>query len=182
MARSSSQTKALLPLLKASPFTNASRIVWTSSFLGDDSPPIDFNDLQCVETLKSYDVSKRQVDLLAASLDKQLRDEGAGVRSLVADPAVTATEIFRPQLGLLLYQLMMFAFYFVSCPACCLLNVGLPADTVPLAHIRTAGSARLQLAEPPDRPAVRNDRLCPRRPPTRLARPDDTVDEPIWRG
>lgn len=116
LTRSSSplkQTQALLPQLQASPF-NESRIVWTSSHLGDGSPPVDLSDIQCLETLKSYDVSKRQVDLLSASLDKRLCAEGAGVRSLVADPAVTATEIFRPQLGVVLYQLMMFAFYFVS--------------------------------------------------------------------
>lgn len=151
--------------------------MWTSSFLGDDSPPIDFSDLQCVKTLKSYDVSKRQVDLLAASLDKQLRDEGAGVRSLVADPAVTATEIFRPQLGLLLYQLMMFAFYFVSF-VCTLGKLSTPSDSSSALR-DIVGPARLQLAEPSDQPALGHDRIRPRCLAARLARPDDALDKPL---
>lgn len=87
--------------------------------LSSGVPVIDLDDVQCLTTDKSYERSKRQTDVLSAWLDRDLQrqstsaDPVEGPRSLVCDPAVTATEIFRPQLGFLLYQLMMAAFYFV---------------------------------------------------------------------
>ncbi|CDZ96536.1 C-3 keto reductase [Phaffia rhodozyma] len=105
-------TKALLPHIQRSPF-HSPRIIWTSSLLGSNAPKLNLSDLQCIESLRSYEESKRQVDLLCASLDRELASQPLGIRCITGDPAVTATEIFRPQLGFWLYQAMMFAFYFV---------------------------------------------------------------------
>ena len=105
------QANSLLPLLLASPFP--SRTIWTSSHLTSVAPKLDLTDIQCVRTAKSYEISKRQIDLLSTELDRRLDGKG---RSIVCDPAVTATEIYRPQLGVVLYQLMMLAFYMVSPP------------------------------------------------------------------
>jgi hypothetical protein len=111
------QANALLPLLTSSPFP--SRTIWTSSHLTSVAPQLDLTDLQCVRTAKSYEISKRQIDVLSTDLDRRLRETGSGEgRSIVCDPAVTATEIYRPQLGVVLYQLMMLAFYMVRSLFC----------------------------------------------------------------
>ncbi|KAL7417321.1 hypothetical protein BDY24DRAFT_166273 [Mrakia frigida] len=102
---------SFLPLLLASPLPP--RVIWTSSFTSSIAPALDLEDLQCIKTDKSYEATKRQIDLLSESLDKTLQDGPSEGRSILCDPAVTASEIYRPQLGIFLYQVMMLAFYAV---------------------------------------------------------------------
>lgn len=95
--------KALLPALQATPYSVASRIIWTSS-LEAFSKYYDSTDFQCIDAKKSllpYESTKYQCELAAFGLDNELQrgsvtaDDGEGLkpRSYLCHPGVVASSM-----------------------------------------------------------------------------------------
>lgn len=134
--------RALLPALRATPYSTPSRIIWTSSLEASEAA-YDPTDFQCTDKLKSpypYESVKYQCELAAHGLEdllnkRRLRTEpgtplideagsyldmrGANhaghtmePKSLLAHPGVVASSIFAECLNAFLAAMMHLAFYF----------------------------------------------------------------------
>lgn len=68
------KTRALLPALRATPYSTPSRIIWTGSIEAteDTYDPSDYQSLDTTNPLRPYEASKYQCELMALGLEDLL--------------------------------------------------------------------------------------------------------------
>ncbi|UZJ52703.1 hypothetical protein CBS101457_002023 [Exobasidium rhododendri] len=133
--------RALLPALRATPYSTPSRIIWTGSLEAQENKytPSDFQGFDLIKTPKPYESAKYQCELAALGLEELLdrsrmrtqpgtplpyaleenklqssHRSGSGVlepKCYLAHPGVVASSIFAACLNAFLSACMKFAFY-----------------------------------------------------------------------
>lgn len=119
-------TQALLPMLRRSPYSTPSRIIWTSS-IEALRKYFDLQDMQCLRTdipSTAYESTKFQCELAALALQEQLQEEekmesdDAGLVAtskqpsiFLTHPGVIATSIMADYLNCFTSAAMLCAFY-----------------------------------------------------------------------
>lgn len=123
------QTQSLLPLLRQSPYSTPSRVVFTGS-VEAMREAYDADDFQCLSTAgpsKAYESTKYQCDLAALALQQQLEEEETSSdktkdaekgwsqpQVYLTHPGVVATSIMAEWLNIITATAMLWSFYFVS--------------------------------------------------------------------
>lgn len=107
-------TQQLLPLLRAGPYEERGRVIWTGS-VEAFRRYFSLEDMQCLRTdkeSKAYESTKYQCDLAAVALREELAQEGEKEPAVyLTHPGVVATSIMADFLNVVTATAMLWCFY-----------------------------------------------------------------------
>ncbi|ODQ66612.1 NAD(P)-binding protein [Nadsonia fulvescens var. elongata DSM 6958] len=94
----------IIPLMK-----NGGKFIWISSLLSDPTR-VDFTDIELVKNSKSYEGSKRLIDLLHEATYQRLLNQH-GIQSYLVHPGIFRSSSFAQFLNIFTYYGMIMMFY-----------------------------------------------------------------------